>query len=220
MSGYSPGRRLSHLAKRKSTFSSESLHAICKAKTFGIEKKTILVDAKYVLMLVLTIYKLFDLIRVSFCSKDKKNKVVKRALFHTADEIKSRTDVKSSSSKLKSMQLRHSLWLRKRTPKKGTPRKTPLKQTPKKPTPKKHVTPKKRNTPKKVGEPVRNFEGLKLFTDKAYQTAVSENGKRLRLDDNATDGKIDCNVSELSDTQRRVNDFILYFICFQKHVIS
>lgn len=156
----------------------------------------------------------------SFYSKDKKNKEVKRALFHTADEIKSKTDFKGSTSKLKSMQLRHSVWLRKRTPVKGTPRKTPHKQTPKKPTPKKH-TPKKNNTPRKVSEIDGICESSKPFIDKPYQATKAENGKRVRLDvaidDNAMDGcnpkRNDSNCLELSETQRKVR-IILIVILF------
>ncbi|XP_065210943.1 uncharacterized protein mi isoform X2 [Planococcus citri] len=188
MIGYSPGRRLSHLAKRRTMFSSQSLQAASKCKTSALQTKTILVEP----------------------NKDKKSKEVKRALFHTPDEIKSKADFKSSTSKLKCMQLRHSLWLRKRTPSKGTPRKTPHKQTPKKPTPKKH-TPKKNCTPRKANEIAGSSGYSKNFVGKMYQTKMTENGKRVRLDveinDNASDGynlsRNDSNISELSETQRK-----------------
>lgn len=163
------------------------------------------------------------------------SKETKRALFLSAEE-RSKPQLKTlkqSPSKLKSMEIRRSLWLQRKLPKKGnTPRKvtpkkslTPRKQTPRKssgmtpknmsgrPTPRKH-TPNKHYTPKKTGTPKKmNIYGI-----------TNENGKRRRseldsCDDTSIttrltvdsvslssyDSQLESNVLSLSDSQRRVS---------------
>lgn len=132
--------------------------------------------------------------------------------------------MKNSTSRLKSIQLRHSLWLRKRTPKKGTPRKTPNKHTPRKSTPRKSNTPRKQQqrTPRKSVEDVAGplNSAKKIFIKEAYETAVLENGKRIRLNvdalhDSSHSGKVIPNCSnalEISESHKRVRCILIILI--------
>lgn len=161
-------------------------------------------------------------------------KETKRALFLTADERKNLRleSLKRSPSKVKSMEMRRSLWMQRKLPKKGTtPRKqTPKKQLPGNQTPKKVITPGKR-TPKKYGTPKKQTP-RKPHTPKKLGIAkcnnayriTNENGKRNRSDLDSGDDTLlsnrlnvdsldsddsrqEINLSVLSDSQRRVRHF-------------
>lgn len=163
------------------------------------------------------------------------SKETKRALFLSAEErSKSQSKIlKQSPSKLKSMEIRRSVWLQRKLSKKGntpckmTPKKslTPRKQTPRKnsvmtpkkmsgrPTPRK-LTPSKHYTPKKTGTPKRmNVYGITNENSKRKRSELDSCGDtsittRLTVDSvslSSDDSRLESNVSSLSDSQRRVS---------------
>ncbi len=138
--------------------------------------------------------------------------------------------LKRSPTRAKAMEMRRSLWMRRRlskkntpskqTPKKltGTPKKgtTPRKQTPRKSTPRKQTsksqTPRKSTTPGKCRTPRKHTPRKSTCSlrrnqeDEARRNEINENGKRSWSDSNDCSGQNQSNVSSTSNDSLELSD--------------